>query len=398
MALDRRLFLKSVGLLGGASVLGSSTASAAELVLQESKDEFGFAALPYLQNLTVDTVTVCCVMNKPALAWIELLNADGSVASTIYELEDGMRNANAELFKFKVPHAGKDFSYRVVAKEVLRFDPYKIEYGKEAKSEPVTTVLPIHNKQDCQVLILNDVHEDVSSFATLYNLSTLPRKDLVILNGDTFHHVTRQGELTDRLLNPISKLFASKTPFVMNRGNHETRGSFARHYKPYFDYPNNKFYYAFTQGPVFFIMLDGGEDKPDDHEVYGGTVDYDAYRLEQREWLKQVIKSKERKKAKYTVVVNHIPFFHSDSWHGTLHNRSSFHDIMQAAKVDALISGHTHKYGSYAPDADHNYHIFIGGGYKKGERTIVEVSATNAKLDIKLKKDNGEEIGSLVRS
>lgn len=392
MTLDRRFFLKALGTISLASTIKTTDAKSQET----PQDGFQFETQPYLQNFTKETVTVFSVFNKPCLAWIEILHSDGSVAQTLYQTEDGMRNANAEVFKFKIAHGGKDFQYRVKAKEVTRFDPYKIEYGESIQSESIQTQLPfLPDDATAHVLILNDIHENASSYALLYNKSSLPKKDLVFLNGDMFHHVTKQQDLTSKSLSPLSDLFATHTPFVMTRGNHETRGSFARSFKNYFDSPQHKFYQAFSLGSTFWIVLDGGEDKPDSHEVYAQTVDYDAYRLEQREWLREVLQSKERKNAKRTVVVTHIPFFHSDDWHGTLHNRECFHDLLQKNNVTAVISGHTHKHGFYPPDKDHNYHVIIGGGPKEGQRTFVEITSSKKQFNLVLKKEDGEVINSL---
>ncbi len=393
MKLNRRFFLKSVGLIGGASLVKNVDA----VLPDEQVTSFGFSATPYLQNFTKDTVTICCVLNRPCLAWVEILDGGDNIKQVYYQVEDGMRNANATLFKFKVPHEDQNLRYRVKAKEVTKFDPYKIEYGESIGSEIISTALPLNGASENRVLILNDIHENVASYSLLYNKSVLARKDLVILNGDMFHYVTKQSDLTDKLLQPVSTLFAAQTPFVMVRGNHETRGSFARDYKRYFDYPDHKYYQAFTLGDVFWIILDGGEDKPDTHEVYAGTVDYDQYRLEQREWLQEVIRSKERKKAKHTIVVNHIPFLHSDEWHGTAHNRACFHDILQKNKIDALISGHTHKFAFHPPDAEHNYYVVIGGGPREGGRTFVEVVSSGKKLSVELKKEDGSLINSFAK-
>lgn len=183
----------------------------------------------------------------------------------------------------------------------------------------------------------------------------------------------------------------------MIRGNHETRGSFAREYKRYFDYPENKFYQAFRIGPIYWIILDSGEDKPDDHEVYGGTVDYDNYRLEQKEWLAKVLQSKERREAKHTLVITHIPFQHSDDWHGTKHNHQCFHELINNNDVDAVISGHTHKYSFHPPDQNHNYYVIIGGGPKAGNRTYVDISAAAKNLKISLNLDDGTIINRMTK-
>src|SRR5690606_28802924 len=90
---------------------------------------------------------------------------------------------------------------------------------------------------ESHILILNDIQENTKSYEVLYQKSSLASKDLVFLNGDTFFHVVKQEDLTQKLLAPVSHLFAAQTPFVMVRGNHETRGAFARNFKKYFDFP-----------------------------------------------------------------------------------------------------------------------------------------------------------------
>lgn len=393
MALDRRFFLKALGTVGMASAVKLSPASHQIL---KNEGVFQFLAPSYLQHFNAETITIHTVVNRPSLAWVEILDANGQIGQKLYQTEDGMRNANAEVFKFIIPHRGQDFQYRIVAQEITRFDPYKIEYGETIRTAPMRTKLPFKGKnEEAHILILNDIHENPKSYEVLYQKSSLPSKDLVFLNGDTFHHVVKQEDLTQKLLAPVSHLFAAQTPFVMVRGNHETRGAFARNFKKYFDFPAHKYYQAFTLGDTFWIVLDGGEDKPDSHEVYANTVDYDAYRLEQRDWLQKVLASKERKRAQRTVVVTHIPFFHSDDWHGTLHNRECFHDLLQQAKVTAVISGHTHQHGFYPPDQDHNYYVVIGGGPKEGQRTFVEVTSSKDKFRLTLKLESGEVIGQI---
>ncbi len=393
MSFNRRNFLKGLGLIG----LGASTPSYANKFAQVKIDEFAFACPPYLQNLKDNTITVCSIFNKPCLAWVEVLDENNQVITKVYEVEDGMRNANAEVFKFKVPTKNGKLKYRVAAKEITKFEPYKIEYGKAIQSDPLDTALPTLKQDSINCLILNDIHEDKDSYAYLYDKSKLAKKDLVFLNVDSFHYVTNQQDLTDKLLKPIGEKFASNTPFLMIRGNHETRGSFARDYKRYFDYPENKFYQAFRMGPIYWIILDSGEDKPDDHEVYGGTVDYDNYRLEQKEWLAKVLQSKERREAKHTLVITHIPFQHSDDWHGTKHNHHCFHELINNNDVDAVISGHTHKYSFHPPDQNHNYYVIIGGGPKAGNRTYVDITAAAKNLQISLNLDDGTIINRMAK-
>lgn len=389
MNFNRRKFLESLALAG---ITLPNISVAQEKKANEAEGEFNFVVPAYLQNQTETGICVFTILNKKAFAWLEILDNGGNVQRKIYQSEDGMINANTDFFHFTIEDAPRSFRYRIKAKEVQKFDPYKIVYGKEIETPIFEAKLAKNNQEQIRCLVYNDVHEEKSSYRDLIPHQDISPYDFFVLNGDSFHYVTNQQDITEKLLKPI-EFFATTKPFIMNRGNHETRGSFARNFKRYFGYPYNKFYQAFKRGPIFWIMLDSGEDKPDDHEVYAGTVDYDNYRKEQANWLEKVLLSKEKKAAQHTVVISHIPIFHSDDWHGTLDNRACFHPLFQKYKIDAMISGHTHQYGYYPADKDHNYPIFIGGGPKAGKRTIIDVTGNNKSLAIRMTREDGTELG-----
>lgn len=109
-------------------------------------------------------------------------------------------------------------------------------------------------------------------------------------------------------------MFASAVPFELVRGNHETRGDMARVFPSFFPKRNGKIYGSYSLGDIMVIMLDSGEDKAGSHPVYAGLTDFDAYRTEQAEWLKQLVKSKEFRKAKYKIVVSHFPLVMDKQW------------------------------------------------------------------------------------
>ncbi len=73
-----------------------------------------------------------------------------------------------------------------------------------------------------------------------------------------------------------------------------------------FDYPDNKFFFAMTAGPVRFIFLDCGEDKSDDHREYSALNDFTGYREKQKQWLQQEVKSAAFLEAKYRILIHHI--------------------------------------------------------------------------------------------
>ena len=388
MNFNRRRFLEALALAG---ITLPNLGIAKEKETENLEGDFNFIVPAYLQNQTEKGISIFTILSKPALAWLEILDNAGNVQQTIHQSEDGMINANTDFFHFTIADAPRSFRYRIRAKEIQKFDPYKIVYAQEIETPIFKAKLAKNNQEQIRCLVYNDVHEEKSSYRDLVPNHDISIYDFFVLNGDSFHYVTNQEDITEKLLKPI-EFFATEKPFIMNRGNHETRGSFARNFKRYFAYPNNKYYQAFKRGPIFWIMLDSGEDKPDSHEVYAGTVDYDNYRKEQAKWLETVLQSKERKSAQHTVVISHIPIFHSDEWHGTLHNRECFHPLFQKYKIDAMVSGHTHQYGYYPADKDHNYPVFIGGGPKAGKRTVIDISGSAKSLAIRLTRFDVTEL------
>lgn len=393
MNFNRRRFLEALALAG---ITLPNIGVAKEKETENPEGDFSFIVPAYLQNQTEKGISIFTILSKPALAWLEILDNAGNVQQTIHQSEDGMINANTDFFHFTIADAPRSFRYRIRAKEIQKFDPYKIVYAQEIETPIFKAKLAKNNQEQIRCLVYNDVHEEKSSYRDLVPNHDISIYDFFVLNGDSFHYVTNQEDITEKLLKPI-EFFATEKPFIMNRGNHETRGSFARNFKRYFAYPNNKYYQAFKRGPIFWIMLDSGEDKPDSHEVYAGTVDYDNYRKEQAKWLETVLQSKERKSAQHTVVISHIPIFHSDEWHGTLHNRECFHPLFQKYKIDAMVSGHTHQYGYYPADKDHNYPVFIGGGPKAGKRTVIDISGSAKSLAIRMTRDDGTELGQFKK-
>ena len=133
--------------------------------------------------------------------------------------------------------------------------------------------------------------------------------DLVFLNGDSLSHLETEGQVLERCLRPASELFASRTPLLLVRGNHETRGAFARELGRYLDLPDGRFYYSFDHGPVHFIVMDTGEDKEDGHWAYSGLTGFDAYRQKEAEWLAREVASPAWRQARFRVLVAHMPFF-----------------------------------------------------------------------------------------
>ena len=101
----------------------------------------------------------------------------------------------------------------------------------------------------------------------------------------------------DHYLTSSSELFASDTPLYVARGNHENRGTFAMEWMNYFPSSTGRPYFSFRQGPVYFIVLDSGEDKPDSDIRNMDLMRSDDFRAEEAEWLARVVEEPDFKSA-----------------------------------------------------------------------------------------------------
>lgn len=389
----RRSFLQIAGASTVASLISPLDIFAeSERAVVQSETSFG---APYLQNLSPTEVSVFVVDTKDSVTWVEL--DEGDAKRKIVNKSDGFLEAGRGPKSFKIDGLvpGKEYRYAVYRKEIIVFKPYDLQYGEPRKTKDYTFRTPLLSAQTVSCLIMNDIHDRPYSFSQLMSLNKEPY-EFVVFNGDTFDYQTDERQLIDHLFQPVSELFAADKPMLMIRGNHETRGKYARDFKDYFSYPNGQYYFNFQQGPVHFIVLDTGEDKPDDAEVYGGIVDFDEFRREQALWLENVMTSKAYRKSPFKVVLMHIPPFHSGDWHGTMHCRELFAPLLEKYNVDVVISGHTHRYGIHKPNDEHSFPIVIGGGPKEGQRTIIHLSANQSQLSIKMKDDTGAMVGELT--
>ncbi|MCK7557642.1 metallophosphoesterase [Chitinophaga sedimenti] len=356
-----------------------------------------FTTKPYLQCPTPTSMTIMWMTAKPCYSCWVMYGQNGQLDQKAHHLTDGMVEAYEQLNKISLEglKPGTTYSYKVMSKEITAFQPYKLTYGETIESDTYTFTTPALNPKEVSWLVLNDIHDRPQSFGPLIGMNKDEHFDYLFLNGDMFDYQTDEQQIIDHLLTPLGEACTTVKPFIFVRGNHETRGKYRMHLHEYFDNPEHRNYFQYTWGPVHFTVLDTGEDKPDDTPVYAGIVDFDSYRSQQAEWLKRVVASPAFKKAKFRVVMMHIPHYHSGDWHGTLDCRAKFGPIFEQAKIDLLISGHTHQYGVYAPQTDHSYHIVIGGGPKEGNRTLIKVKATQTELNLRMLKDDGSEAGKV---
>jgi hypothetical protein len=156
----------------------------------------------------------------------------------------------------------------------------------------------------------------------------------------------------------------------------------------HFPSPSSKPYYTFRHGPVYFVVLDSGEDKPDSDIAYFGMNCFDDYRSEQAAWLQHVVASEEYKRAPFKVVIVHIPPLGSD-WHGSFEVKNKFLPVLNEAGADVMFCAHLHSYKFHPvnPQSENRFPIIVNDN-----ETYLEVSASASEIIISQKNGNREII------
>lgn len=312
---------------------------------------------PYLQNVTEDGFTVIWTTTTDAAAWVETAPDDGTHFYAVerpkyYDSHLGRRRLG-KLHRVRVGglEPGKTYRYRIMQQAVLSDEGNKRVvlgegYGSDIlKHAPYPVTTPSADRNELEFWMVNDIHGRDSVFRLLIGDAPRQKPDFVCLNGDLLNSIESEKALFEGFLASASELLTpAGIPLVVTRGNHDGRGKFARHWLDYFPTPTGESYYTFRRGPVFFVVLDGCEDKPDSDIRYYGLSTADAYREQQAQWLRGVVAGEEFRSAPYRIVLIHMPPNKGRGWHGELEIERLFLPILDGSGIDLMLCGHYHRY------------------------------------------------------
>lgn len=340
---------------------------------------------PVLTNVSDDGVTVIVGVNRPSAVQVEY-GETPELGLVAYGSAGGLRSYDDRVHKVRLTglRPGTKYHYRVVTQQVTFHNAYKIERGETIASEP-QAFRTLHSGGDtCRFVIWNDTHDRADTLAAVHAATEKTQPDFLVWNGDISNDLGSESLIARLFLSPGKELpYAATTPLMLVRGNHDLRGAAARALSRYTDTPGGLPYYSFRQGPVAFIVLDTGEDKPDDHPVYAGLNDFRAFRALQRAWLAEELQKPSITSAAVRIVCCHIPLAwtrprETGSWCADGHQQ--WHDLLAGAGVSLVISGHTHEWAHLPPEANRPYHQLIGGGPALERATYVRGELSGGKL------------------
>jgi 3',5'-cyclic AMP phosphodiesterase CpdA len=353
------------------------------------------ALAPYLQALSPESVAVLWQTEQPAYGWVEY-GETKALGTKLAAVVNGLRVANVTEHRVVLAglRPGTCYWYRVCFKPIRLLEAYRVEFEPEQRSETAALQTLPGPQQKVTAVIYNDLHHETATFCQLRQVVGATPFDFSLFNGDCIADPGSEKEVLAALAASTQGAQAGSRPAFFLRGNHETRGAFARDLPRYFAWPANKPYFAFSAGPVRWVVLDYGEDKPDDHAEYSGLVDFDSFRREETAWLKSEIASPAFRKATWRVLVHHIPIYPSQEMGGASDPfRALWCGLLAKARVDLAINGHTHTAAFYPANTIGNpFPIAVGGGPRLNEATVMILEADNHRLKLRMLNADGSEV------
>ena len=359
-----------------------------ELRTAEKADKI-FRMKPYLQNPVGNGITVMWETTVPAYCWVEY-GTDTTQLKRARTIVDGQVVCNNYLHKIRIDglQLGQKYYYRVCSQEILLYQAYKKVFGNTAQSAFSEFTLPATDTDSFTAVVFNDLHQHTQTFRALCQQIKNVNYDFVVFNGDCVDDPVDHNQATSFISELTEGVCGDRIPTFFMRGNHEIRNAYSIGLRDHYDYVGDRTYGSFNWGDTRIVMLDCGEDKPDDHWVYYGLNDFTQLRNEQVDFLKKELSSKEFKKAGKRVLIHHIPLYGND---GKNLCANLWTKLLEKAPFNISLNAHTHKY-AYHPKGElgNNYPVIIGGGYKMDGATVMILEKKKDELRVKVLNAKGK--------
>ena len=352
---------------------------------------------PWVVGVTETEMTVVWTSTDRCMGWVEVAPDDGTSFYAEerhrYDEEFMGRHVVSAVHHVRITglKPGTSYRYRIYQQGVDDSGHNPVPSGYISASnvysqKPYAIRTMDAKKADCTFTMVNDIHGRDSMMLAMTKGLKEQKPDFVVFNGDMVSFMGSTEDIETGFMTRATETFATDIPLVYVRGNHETRGPGFSEYLNLFPTPTNTPYFTFRQGPVAFVVLDSGEDKPDSDIEYGGTAAYDAYREKMAEWLKAAVQSEEFRSAPVKIALLHIPFDKGVGWYGNNELKRLLLPTLNEAGIDVMLCGHTHRYSFRdVGSVDNNFPILVNSNNDK-----VNVRATKSQIDMEVVDATGK--------
>jgi predicted phosphodiesterase len=347
---------------------------------------------PYLVATSGTTATIVWLTDSPSHAAVRYAKGAGLPASALARVVESGRDGLLDVGLRHVVtltglEPGATYSYRIVSTRVVRLKAYWPDKGLSAESDvhQFTTLDP--RKPTVAFSFITDTHEDVNRIRALNDAIDWKSSEFLVHGGDAFHWLDNEDQLFRLWLEPTTTALRHSVPLMYVRGNHEMRGPFARRLFDYVPTPEGRFYYARDAGPVHLIVLDTGEDKADDTNVYAGLNRTTEYRAKELAWLRAHVRNHPRAaSAPFRVIAMHQP-----RWGWLANGNAEWIATANEAGVDLVLAGHMHRFRYEPPGKEHGYHLVV-----VGQDQVARVDAWTTELTVTVTALGGKVVHTLT--
>ena len=263
-----------------------------------------------------------------------------------YDHDNGILRTNGLLRRVSVPMSELDEAgeYTLLFKPLKKRRSYYSEFYRVMRMD--FSFDPVPSDGDVRIFHIADTHGVTA--AALSAARRFGETDLLILNGDIFENSDKTSNF-DVVYRLASEITHGRKPVIFSRGNHDLRGPAAELLSQYMPVCCGKSYYTVRLGRLWFLLLDCGEDKSDDHEEYGGANCCHVFRVEENAFLDRVADDPDSEYRAEGVervfVISHYPFTHVDEAPFDIEQDIYAHwaeRLREDIKPELMICGHTH--------------------------------------------------------
>lgn len=241
-----------------------------------------FKGSPVVMGPSPEAITVLQPLQRHASGYLEFAVETGPF-QRVDAGRSGLLPLAENVLKFRLPPLppGKAVRYRLTGRsvgwvKVRQFYHGEIRTGARQTSPEGSFRTLDPAASSTTFAVWNDTHENTETLQSLQRLTTALKPDFLLWNGDQSNDVHFERDMAGQFLAPADLIIADRWPLAYVRGNHDVRGPSAGRLADFTGTPEDRFYYAFRSGPLAALVMDTGEDKPDDSPHFGGLAAFQA--------------------------------------------------------------------------------------------------------------------------